>query len=61
MASNTVNWGPITGPDDFLPPLPSADDLAGLDAGEESDPFASDSPLPSLPRPKLRSWPAARR
>ena len=50
MPSNTVNWGLITGPDDFLPPLPSTDDLASLDAGEESDPFASDSPPPpSLP------------
>jgi hypothetical protein len=62
MASNTVNWGPITGPHDFLPPLPSSEDPAGREASEESDPFASDS-LPPLSPPQSRapSRPATRR
>lgn len=62
MASNTVNWGPITGPHDFLPPPPSSEDPASRDASEESDPFASDSlPPRSLPRSKAPSRPAAPR
>src|SRR5436190_9738546 len=62
MASNTVNWGPIRGPHDFLPPLPSSEDPAGRDASKESDPFAGDSLLPlSLPQSMAPSRPAARR
>jgi hypothetical protein len=37
IASNLINWGPVTGPHDFLPPLPSTDDPAGLDASEEEN------------------------